>query len=131
MATVVDYYGEAFIERFAEAIAAMPGDTLAEAVDTLVDMAFDDHPQEPKLRRILIWIAPRVGRAEHRRALSVQVAGFVEDVLRQHRAALASDLALKDAATMREAVLETAAHRAIEDHPSSIAPGRLAIQCKV
>ncbi|WP_407649164.1 hypothetical protein [Devosia algicola] len=108
----------------------MPGDSLAEVVDKLVDMAFDDHPQEPQLHRILIGIAPRVGRAEHRRALSVQVAGLIEDVLRQHRAALAADLDPKDAAGMLEAVLETAAHRALEDHPASIAPGRLAAQCK-
>ncbi|RDD71455.1 TetR/AcrR family transcriptional regulator, partial [Paracoccus versutus] len=128
-AAVIDHYGEVFAARFAEAIAA-PGETLARAVDALVATAFQDHPHDPRLHQVLIEIAPRVGRAEHRKALSARIAALIEARLRRHADELAADLDPAEAAAMLEAVLETAAHRALEQHPAGLPTARLAAQCR-
>ncbi len=129
-AAVVDHYGEVFAARFAEAVAAGPDETLAEAVDALVATAFENHPHDPRLHRILIEIAPRVGRADHRKTLSARIAMLIEQKLRRHAGDLAADLDTAEAAAMLEAVLETAAHRALEQHPAGLAAERLAAQCR-
>lgn len=128
-AAVVDHYGEVFATRFAQAIAEVPGDTLARTVDALVATAFRNHPHDPRLHKALIEIAPRVGRGNHSKALSARIAALIETRLRCHAGELAADLDPAEAAVMLEAVLETAAHRALEQHPASLSPARLAGQC--
>lgn len=129
-AAVVDHYGEVFATRFAQALAAAPGDTLARTVDTLIATAFQNHPHDPRLHKALIEIAPRVGRGDHRKALSARVAALIETQLRRHADELAPDLDPVEAAAMLEAALETTAHRALEKHPASLSPARLTGQCR-
>lgn len=129
-AAVVDHYGEVFAARFAQAIAAGPGDTLARTVDALVATAFESHPHDPRLHKVLIEIAPRVGRGDHRKALSARIAALIEEKLRRHAGDLAADLDPSEAAVMLEALLETAAHRALEQHPASLSTARFAGQCR-
>jgi len=126
-AAVVDHYGEVFAARFAQAIAAGPGDTLARTVDALVATAFESHPHDPRLHKVLIEIAPRVGRGDHRKALSARIAALIEEKLRRHAGDLAADLDPSEAAVMLEALLETAAHRALEQHPPACRPRGLRV----
>ncbi|MFT3691262.1 TetR/AcrR family transcriptional regulator [Paenirhodobacter sp.] len=126
-AAVVDHYGEVFAARFAQAIDEAPGDTLARTVDALAATAFRNHPHDPRLHRVLIEIAPRIG---HSKTLSARIAALIEARLRRHADELAGDLNPDEAAVMLEVLLENAAHRALEQHPASLPPERLADQCR-
>jgi AcrR family transcriptional regulator len=129
-AAVVDHYGETFASTFGQVLAARTHESLADAVDAMIHAGLVAHPHTPELHRTLLELARRVGRVEKVRQLSSRVACMIEEVLQCHRYEMAPDLDPADAAALIETVLESVAHRAIEDHPVSLSNDQRIVQCR-
>jgi AcrR family transcriptional regulator len=129
-AAVVEHYGEAFASAFGEALTVETQESLADAVDAMIHAGLVAHPHTPELHRTLLELERRVGQVEKTRQLSGRVTRMIEGVLQHHRHEMAPDLDPADAAALIETLLETVAHRAIEDHPVRLANDRRIAQCR-
>ncbi|MGI3166434.1 TetR/AcrR family transcriptional regulator [Pseudooceanicola sp. 200-1SW] len=109
-----------FVQSFETALASRRGGTLADTIDTLVDVTLVRHPHMPGRHRMLVELAPRLGLSDFSAAASREVANLIYSALADHRGEIASDLDLADAATMIETLLETLGHRALLEHPVSL-----------
>lgn len=127
-AAVVDHYSENLVAAFDAAWQSH--ETLASAVDAMIQSALNTHPHKPELHRALNELAPRVGRAEKTRQISGRIAGLIENALARHQHEMAPDIDPADAAALIETVLETVSHRAIQRHPASIPDYKAVIQCR-
>lgn len=127
-AAVVDYYGEALAVSFRETWQSH--ETLAEAVNAMIEAAIVSHPHRPELHRALNELAPRVDRAEKTREISARIAGIIETVLKSHKREIAPDLELADAAVLIETVLEAISYRAIQYYPVNLASEKMIPQCR-
>ena len=119
-ATAIREMISGFVQSFENALASRTRDTLADTIDTLVDVALVRHPHVPGRHRMLVELAPRLGLSDFSASASREVANLIYSALSEHRNEIASDLDLADAATMIETLLETLGHRALLEHPVSL-----------
>lgn len=128
-AAVIEHYAEAFSSSFIGAMEARSHGTLDETVRGLIEVGLVTHPHDPKLHRALNELALRY-RPEKLREVADRVAAALEAILGRHRAEIAADLDLGDAAALIEIVMENVVHRAVEEHPVNVATERAMEQCR-
>ena len=117
---VIDRCCDNFLFAFESALAGRRRATLAECIGAIVEVTLVSHHLTPKVHRIVLDLAPRIGVAERTEHASQAAAKMIEAALRKHTDEIAPDIDIAAAAAVIETILEALAHRVVLAHPAHL-----------